>query len=79
MQPLLRDLIDLHVLSCLERDAGWFQAAGAMEGNKAKAIRELVLRLAEELTEDAISLVQGFGIPDAILGAPIATGASSTS
>ncbi len=79
VQPLLRDLVDLHVLSCLERDAGWFQAAGAMEGNKAKAIRELVLRLAEELTEDAISLVQGFGIPDAILGAPIATGAPSTS
>lgn len=79
VRPLLTDLIDLHVLSCLERDAGWFQAAGAMEGNKAKAIRELVLRLAEGLTEDAISLVQGFGIPDAILGAPIATGAPATS
>lgn len=78
VKPMLRDLIDLHVLGCLERDAGWFQAARAMEGNKAKAIRELVLRLAEGLTEDAISLVEGFGIPDAILGAPIATGAPAT-
>jgi acyl-CoA oxidase len=72
LQPVLRDLLDLHALTCLERDAGWFQAAGALEGNKAKAIRSLALDLASRLSPLAVDLVAGFGIPDEILGAPIA-------
>ena len=72
LQPILRDLLDLHALTRLERDAGWFQAAGALEGNKARAIRSLAIDLAATLAPHAEDLVAGFGIPDAILGAPIA-------
>lgn len=72
VQPVLRDLLDLHALSCLERDSGWFLAAGALEGNKASAIRSLVLDLAARLAPLAPSLTEAFGIPDAVLGAPIA-------
>ena len=74
VRPVLTDLADLHVLSGLERDAAWFLAAGVMEGNKAKAIRNLTLKLSASLAPVAEGLVDAFGIPDAVLGAPIAAG-----
>lgn len=73
LRPILTDLADLHVLNGLGRDAAWFQSAGVMEGNKAKAIRGLVLRLSASIAAAAEGLVDAFGIPDAVLGAPIAT------
>lgn len=72
LQPVLRDLLDLHALSCLHRDSGWFQSAGALEGNKARAVRSLALDLAARLAPLAPGLTEAFGIPDAVLGAPIA-------
>jgi acyl-CoA oxidase len=76
LAPLLASVVDLHALAGLERDAAWFLAAGALEGGKASAIRALVLELASRLAPEALALVDGFGIPDAVLGAPIATGAA---
>lgn len=72
LRPILTDLADLHVLHGIDRDAAWFLAAGVMEGNKAKAIRNLVLQLSSSIAPAAEGLVDAFGIPDAILGAPIA-------
>ncbi len=73
LRAILTDLADLHVLHCLERDAAWFLSAGLIEGNKAKAIRALVLQLSASIAPVAEGLVDAFGIPDAVLGAPIAT------
>ena len=72
LRPVLTDLADLHVLSGFERDAGWYLAAGVMEGGKAKAIRALNLQLCAALAPLAGGLVDAFGIPDPVLGAPIA-------
>ena len=72
LRPILTDLADLHVLHGLDRDAAWFLSAGVMEGNKAKAIRNLVLQLCASIAPAAEGLVDAFGIPDAVLGAPIA-------
>ena len=43
-----------------------------MKGAKTKAIRRLVDDLCAEVRVDAHCLVEGFGIPDELLGAPIA-------
>lgn len=72
LRPILTDLADLHTLHGLERDAAWYLSAGVMEGNKAKAIRSLVLKLSASIAPVAEGLVDAFGIPDPVLGAPIA-------
>jgi acyl-CoA oxidase len=72
LRPILTDLADLHVLNGLDRDAAWYLATGVMEGNKAKAIRKLVLQLSASIAPAAEGLVDAFGIPDEVLGAPIA-------
>jgi acyl-CoA oxidase len=72
LRPILTDLADLHILHGLERDAAWYLSAGVMEGNKAKAIRSQVLQLSASIAPVAVGLVDAFGIPDSVLGAPIA-------
>jgi acyl-CoA oxidase len=70
-QPL-RTLCALFALHAVERDAAFFLAKGYLEGVKAEAIRTMVNRLCGELRPDARPLVDAFGIPDAVLAAPIA-------
>jgi acyl-CoA oxidase len=69
---LLRKVLDLYALSRLEADRGWFLEHGYFDVPRAKAVRRLVLRLCGELRPRALELVDSFGIPDALLGAPIA-------
>ncbi|HEY0977756.1 MAG TPA: acyl-CoA dehydrogenase [Flavobacteriales bacterium] len=73
-QAVLRKLCDLYALSRLEADSAWFQEQGYLEGVKAKAIRKQVDQLCWEIRQDAVPLVEAFGIPDELLAAPIATG-----
>lgn len=61
------------LLARLELDRGWFQEQGYLSAAKAKAIRKQVNTLCERTRLDAPALVDAFGIPDAILAAPIAT------
>ncbi len=68
----LAALRDLFALSRLEADARWYLEAGYFAPPKARAIRALVNRLSGELRTVAGPLVDGFAIPDACLGAPIA-------
>lgn len=72
IRPILEKLCTLYALSRLEADRGWFLESGYFEGVKAKAIRQQVNRLCAELRPDAVALVDAFGIPDKLLGAPIA-------
>lgn len=73
---LLRRLRNLYALDEIHRDP-WFLRSGYVEPPKAKAIRDLVARLCQELRPDAVALVDAFAIPDHCLAAPIALGASS--
>ncbi|HSH75385.1 MAG TPA: acyl-CoA dehydrogenase, partial [Longimicrobiales bacterium] len=63
----LASLAALHALVSIERDRGWFLESGFIEGNKARAIRGQVTALCAEAGELADVLVDGFGVPEAIL------------
>jgi acyl-CoA oxidase len=67
----LRRLCDLYALSTIEADRGWFQEHGRLTGPRCKAITREVNRLCNEVRGQAGTLVDAFGIPDAVLGAPI--------
>ncbi len=72
LRKVLGTLVDLYALEHIERDRGWFLEHGYIESGKSKAIRKLVNRLCREVREQAVPLVDAFGIPDALLAAPIA-------
>ena len=72
VQRVLHQLRSLYALHQIETDKGWFLKEGYLSSNKASAIRKLVDKLCLELRDDAVELVDAFGIPDALLGAPIA-------
>ena len=63
-------LASLWALARLEADRGWFLESGYFEGPKARAIRAEANTLCGEVAEHAAVLVDGFGIPDAVLKAP---------
>lgn len=71
LRTLLGVLCALYGLWHVERDAGWFQAHGAIEGNVVKAVRAEVNALLGRLRPVAVELVDAFGIPDALLGSSI--------
>ena len=73
LQEPLQSLCALFALSRIEADRGWFQESGYLSGGKSKAIRAQVNKLCGALRPDAVALVDAFGIPDELLGAPIAT------
>lgn len=67
LSEALRSVAALYGLSRIERDRGWFLESGYIEAGKARAIRALVGALCEEVRECAEILVEGFGVPDAVL------------
>ena len=69
---VLELLRDLYSTSRIESDRGWFQEHGYIEAGKSKAIRKMVNTLCGEVRPHARGLVDAFGIPDALLAAPIA-------
>lgn len=69
---LLDELAVLFALSTVEVDLAWFMQTGLVTGNGAKEVRAAVTRLSAELAERSRHLVEAFGIPDPVLGAPIA-------
>lgn len=71
---LLNRVCDLHVLATLERERGWYLEHGRLTPQRSKAIISAVSALCLELRPHARLLVDGFGIPDEAIGAPIALG-----
>ena len=68
----LKVLCDLYALHKMEESKGWYLEQGVMTGSKTRAIRRLVDKLCLEVRQNALPLVEGFGIPEACLSAPIA-------
>ena len=60
----------------IEQDRGWFLEQHYIDATKAKAIRTEINALLGQLRSHAVSLVNGFGIPDQLLAAPIAVTAT---
>jgi acyl-CoA oxidase len=69
----LEKLCALFALFQIEKHAAWYLETGYMEGVKTKAVRKQVSQLCWEIRQDAVPLVDAFGIPDRCLSAPIAT------
>ena len=69
---VLKKTIQLYALHTIEGHAGWYLESDYIAGNKSKAIRKAVDVLCAELRYEVGALVNGFGIPDELLGAPIA-------
>jgi acyl-CoA oxidase len=67
----LKLMCDLYALSELESDRAFFMEHGRLSGPRCKAITREVNRLCNEARLVAGPLVDAFGIPDAILAAPI--------
>ena len=65
----LRDLYALHLLS---EDRAWWLEHGFFDADTSKAVQREVNVLCGQLRPAALGLVEGFGIPDALLRAPIA-------
>jgi acyl-CoA oxidase len=72
LQPPLTRLAALYALSRIEAGAAWYLESGYMEPAKARAIRTQVNTLCRLVRPDAPALTAAFGIPEALLGAPIA-------
>ena len=74
-REVLDRLRDLYALTLIERDRGWWLEHGYLDGDAAKDVQKEVNALCGELRPAALGLVAGFGIPDALLRAPIAVAA----
>ncbi|MEX0288728.1 MAG: acyl-CoA dehydrogenase [Flavobacteriaceae bacterium] len=70
---LFQKLGTLYALYQIRQDANWYLEQGYLGGTKSKAIRQRVERLCSELRPHIEVLVDGFGIPEPLLTAPIAT------
>ncbi|MEO1712894.1 MAG: acyl-CoA dehydrogenase, partial [Bacteroidota bacterium] len=70
--PQLEQLAQLYALSTIEADKGWFLETGFISSDKSKAIRREVDRLCGEIRVYAGNLVEGYGIPEVLVKAPIA-------
>ena len=66
----MRLLCDLHALSTLQADRGWFAEHGKLTPAASKRLRKLVTALCGEVRVIARPLVDAFAIPDEVLGAP---------
>ena len=62
---------DLYALHAVESDRGFLQEHGRLDAHRCKAITREVNRLCNEVREIAGPLVDAFGIPDQVVGAPI--------
>jgi len=71
LTPVLNRVCDLYALHNIEFDKGFFQEHGRLTGPRCKAITREVNRLCNEVRQQADALVDAFGIPDQLLGAPI--------
>jgi len=70
---LLDDVCDLYVLANIEADRAWFLEHGRLSRGQAKAVTAAVNSLCGRLRPHAATLVNGFGIPEPWLAAPIVT------
>ena len=71
VRDVLERLCSLYALSSIQADRGWFTDHGKMSAGRGKAIGAQINALCTELRPDALSLVEGFGIPESWLGAAI--------
>jgi acyl-CoA oxidase len=73
-KELLERVCDLFVLSTVEADRAWFIEHGRLTPQRTKQLAAEVNRLCAHLRPQARTLVDAFGIPEAMLDVPLLTG-----
>lgn len=63
-------LCDLYALTTIEADRAWFMEHGRLSSARSKAISREVSGLCRKIRPIAVDLVNGFGVPDAMLRSP---------
>lgn len=71
-KALFEKIGSLYALNHIREDAAWYLEQGYIGGTKSKAIRQRTERICTELRPHINSLIDGFGIPDHCMSAPIA-------
>jgi acyl-CoA oxidase len=71
VRDVLNLLCDLYALQTIEAEKGFFQEHGRLSSLRTKQVTREVNRLCNEVRLVAGPLVDAFGIPDAVLRAPI--------
>ncbi|XP_059092261.1 uncharacterized protein LOC131887642 [Tigriopus californicus] len=72
IEPILKKLFHLHLLSTLERDLPWFMEQGILSSTQGRDLLDLNRSLCAELAPDALSICDSFALPEEVLAAPIA-------
>ena len=67
-------LCDLHALAGIEADRAWFMEHGRLTSQRSKAISREVADLCRKIRPLAGDLVDGFGVPAAMLRSPALVG-----
>ncbi|MGH3423321.1 MAG: acyl-CoA dehydrogenase, partial [Nocardioidaceae bacterium] len=68
---MLDTVCDLYALSVIEEDKAWFMEHNRLSTARAKAVTTTVNDLCRRLRPHALTLIDGFGIPESMLGAAI--------
>ncbi|MGA8987324.1 acyl-CoA dehydrogenase [Aeromicrobium sp.] len=68
-QELLRDVCSLYALTSIEEDLAWFMGHNRLADTRAKTVTTLVNDLLEKLRPHTLTLIEGFGVPEATLNA----------
>ncbi|WP_433678551.1 acyl-CoA dehydrogenase family protein [Nocardia sp. CA-119907] len=75
-RELAETVCDLYVYSMLEENQAWFIMHRFMSVERAKAVRRGVNELVDRLRPDALTLVEGLGVPESMLRAELLDDAS---
>ncbi|HTZ44392.1 MAG TPA: acyl-CoA dehydrogenase [Jatrophihabitans sp.] len=70
-RALLERLCDLFVLSTVEAERAWYVEHGRLAAGRTKQLATEVNRLCAELRPHALTLVDGFGVPEVALRIPM--------
>ncbi|MBF6353339.1 acyl-CoA dehydrogenase family protein [Nocardia higoensis] len=70
-RKLAEDMCDLFVYTLLEENSAWFVMHRFMSVERAKAVRRGVNELVDRLRPHALTLVEGLGVPEEMLGAAL--------
>lgn len=72
IEPILKKLFHLHLLSTLERDLPWFIEHGTLTPAQGRELLDLNRSLCAQIAPDALSICDSFALPEEVLAAPIA-------
>lgn len=73
-KELLEDVCDLHALSIIDEDKAWFMEHRQLSVERAKAVLRGINERCRTLRPHALTLIEGFGVPDHLLGSAMLDG-----